>query len=286
MKFISFKNGSTTGLAVGAQDGVFHGLSTTEAGYPGGLLELLRKGGAAIQDAGETLSRGAEIDSRAVEFLPPVHEPEKIICIGLNYVDHSRESGFTPPNYPAVFARFNSSLIGHQASIVRPGLSEQLDYEGELVAVIGKGGRHIPRATALKHVAGYSLFNDASIRDFQFKSGQWTMGKNFDSTGAFGPAFITADELPPGCKGLQFETHLNGVVVQKAAIDDLIFDVASLVAMLSDAFTLVPGDLIVTGTPGGVGLARTPPLWMRPGDVCVITSKALGELRNPIVAEG
>jgi 2-keto-4-pentenoate hydratase/2-oxohepta-3-ene-1,7-dioic acid hydratase in catechol pathway len=160
-----------------------------------------------------------------------------------------------------------------------------LDYEGELVAIIGKGGRHVPKTSALEHVAGYSLFNDASIRDFQFKSGQWTMGKNFDSTGAFGPAFITADELPLGCKGLQFETHLNGMVVQKANIDDLIFDVASLVSLLSDAFTLVPGDVIVTGTPGGVGLARKPPLWMKPGDLCVITSKELGELRNPIVAE-
>src|SRR5882757_4720254 len=285
MRFISFKSGSTTGLAVAVRDSVFHGLLTSDAGYPGDLLDLLRKGGGAIRDAAETLSRGAEIDLRAVELLPPVREPEKIICIGLNYVDHSLESGFKPPSYPAVFARFKSSLIGHQASIVRPTVSEQLDYEGELVAVIGKGGRHIPRDSALEHVAGYSLFNDASIRDFQFRSGQWTMGKNFDSTGAFGPAFITADELPPGCKGLQFETHLNGIVVQTAAIDDLIFDVASLVALLSDTFTLAFGDLTVTGTPGGVGLARTPPLWMKPGDVCVITSNALGELRNPIVAE-
>ncbi|HWS70065.1 MAG TPA: fumarylacetoacetate hydrolase family protein [Steroidobacteraceae bacterium] len=285
MRFIAFKSGTTTGLAVAIHDNVFHGLLTTDVAYPGDLLELLQKGGSAIRDAGETLSLGAEVDLRAVEFLPPIGEPEKIICIGLNYVDHSLESGFKPPNYPAVFARFKSSLIGHQASIVRPTVSEQLDYEGELVAVIGKGGRHIPRSTALEHVAGYSLFNDASIRDFQFKSGQWTIGKNFDSTGAFGPAFITAEELPPGCKGLQFETHLNGIVVQTAAIDDLIFDVASLVALLSDTFTLAPGDLIVTGTPGGVGLARTPPLWMKPGDVCVITSKALGELRNPIVAE-
>jgi acylpyruvate hydrolase len=184
-----------------------------------------------------------------------------------------------------VFARFNSTLVGHRAPIIRPKLSEQLDYEGELVAVIGKGGRHIPKSAALEHIAGYSLFNDASVRDFQFKSGQWTMGKNFDATGAFGSEFITADELPPGCKGLRFETHLNGTVLQKASIDDLIFDVATLVSLLSDAFTFVPGDIIITGTPGGVGLARKPPLWMKPGDVCTITSKDLGELSNPIVAE-
>jgi acylpyruvate hydrolase len=151
-------------------------------------------------------------------------------------------------------------------------LSEQLDYEGEMVAVIGKSGRHIPKASALEHIAGYSLFNDASIRDYQFKSPQWTMGKNFDATGAIGPEFISADELPPGCKGVQFETQLNGQVVQKGSIDDLIFDVASLVSILSDVLTLSPGDILVTGTPGGVGLARKPPLWMKPGDVCVISS--------------
>jgi 2-keto-4-pentenoate hydratase/2-oxohepta-3-ene-1,7-dioic acid hydratase in catechol pathway len=285
MRFISFRSGSTTGLAVGDAGGAYRGLLSTDVGYPGHLLELLRKGSAAVREAGDALARGAAIDLQTVEYLPPVRGAEKIVCVGLNYVDHSLESGFKPPDYPAVFARFNSSLIGHQAAIVRPQASEQLDYEGELVAVIGKSGRHIPQATALEHIAGYSLFNDASIRDFQFKSGQWTMGKNFDSTGAFGPAFITADELPPGCKGVQFETRLNDTVVQKATIDDLIFDVASLVSLLSDAFTLVPGDLIVTGTPGGVGLARKPPLWMKPGDVCVISSKELGELRNPIVAE-
>lgn len=285
MRFISFKSGSSTGLAVRAGNGCFRGLTPEEVGFPGELSDILKADPLALKGAADALACGPEIDVEKIEFLAPFRKAEKVICIGLNYVDHSVESGFQPPKYPAVFIRFTSSLIGHLAPIVRPKASEQLDYEGELVAVIGKAGRHISKSAALEHVVGYSLFNDASIRDFQFKSGQWTMGKNFNSTGAFGPEFISAEELPPGCKGLHFETHLNGTVVQKGAIDDMIFDVASLVSILSDAFTLVPGDVIVTSTPGGVGLARKPPLWMKPGDVCVITSKVLGELRNPIIAE-
>jgi acylpyruvate hydrolase len=285
MRFISFRLGTQTGMAVRAANGDFHGLIRSDSGYPGDLEDVLKAGPAALKNAAAVLARGTKIELSAIQFLPPLRNPQKIVCIGLNYVDHSVETGFKPPEYPAVFVRFNSTLVGHQAPIIKPRLSDQLDYEGELVAVIGKAGRHIPKSIALEHVAGYSLFNDASVRDFQFKSGQWTMGKNFDATGAFGAEFITADELPPGCKGLRFETHLNGTVLQKAVIDDLIFDVATLVSLLSEAFTFVPGDIIITGTPGGVGLARKPPLWMKPGDVCTITSKDLGELSNPIVAE-
>lgn len=285
MRFITFKKSAEIGLAVSVEGGAFHGLLSSDKTFPGPLDRLITNGSSALREAGAMLAGGPLIDLEAVEFLPPLLRADKIICIGLNYVDHSVESGFKPPEYPAVFARFNTTLVGHNSPIVRPKASEQLDFEGELVAVVGQSGRHIARAAALEHIAGYSLFNDASIRDFQFKSGQWTMGKNFDSTGAFGPQFITADELPPGCRGLQFETRLNGILVQKASINDLIFDVASLVSLLSDAFTLHPGDLIVTGTPGGVGLARKPPLWMKPGDVCTVSSKELGELRNPIIAE-
>lgn len=293
MRFISFRglsvsagNGaSTTGLALRTPDGAYRGLTGTDPGFPGDLGYILGKGQSALLDAARVLARGPVIDPTTIEYLPPVNSPGKVICIGLNYRDHSAESGFKPPEYPTVFARFNSSLIGHMAPIVRPKLSQQLDYEGELAAILGSGGRHIPLESALEHIAGYSLFNDASIRDFQFKSPQWTVGKNFDGTGAFGPEFISADELPPGCKGLGFETRLNGAVVQQALIDDLIFDVASLVSILSDAMTLSPGDVIVTGTPGGVGLARKPPLWMKPGDSCVIASDQLGVLSNPIMEE-
>ena len=187
------------------------------------------------------------------------------------------------PTYPTVFGRFSSSLIGHGAPIVRPRVSEQLDYEGEFVAVIGCGGRDISKATALDHVIAYSLFNDASIRDYQFKAPQWTVGKNFDNSGAFGPYLVTTDELPPGCAGLRLQTRLNGQVVQSASTNDLVFNVATLVSTLSEVFTLEPGDIIVTGTPSGVGLARKPPLWMKPGDVCEVEMEGLGVLSNPVV---
>jgi acylpyruvate hydrolase len=285
MRFLSFKSSEGAGLAVRTSCGHYHGLTHGDPKFPGELGSIVAKGSDALISAADVLSRGRSIDLSGIEHLPPLANPGKIICIGLNYVDHSVESGFKPPEYPAVFIRFASTLIGHGAPIVRPRLSEQLDYEGELVAIVGKGGRHIPKSSALDHIAGYSLFNDASIRDYQFKSTQWTVGKNFDATGAFGPEFVSADELPPGCKGVEFETQLNGKVVQKGMINDLIFDVASLVSIMSEAFTLSPGDILVTGTPGGVGLARKPPLWMKSGDVCVISSAQLGVLSNPIVDE-
>jgi acylpyruvate hydrolase len=285
MRFISFKSSDGSGLAVRAAGGQYHGLTASQAGFPGELHKIIGSGPTALKNAAEGLARGRPIDIETIEYLPPITHPGKIICIGLNYVDHSVESGFKPPDYPAVFVRFSSTLVAHKAAILKPRLSDQLDYEGELVAIVGKGGRHIPRKSALEHIAGYSLFNDASVRDFQFKSTQWTIGKNFDATGAFGSEFVSADELPPGCKGVRFETQLNGQVLQKASIDDLIFDVPSLVSILSEAMTLSPGDIIVTGTPGGVGFARKPPIWMKSGDVCVISSEQLGVLRNPIQAE-
>jgi acylpyruvate hydrolase len=231
------------------------------------------------------LLSGDAIGMSSVHRLPPIPNPEKIICVGLNYLDHTNESGFVQPDYPTLFTRVNSSLVGDGAPIIRPNVSEQLDYEGELVAVIGRGGRHIKRADALDHVAGYSIFNDASIRDYQFKTPQWTVGKNFDGTGAFGPVFVTADELPDGCKGLILETRLNGMTVQSAPIASMVFDVASQIEIISAAITLAPGDLLVTGTPSGVGLARKPPLWMKPGDICEVEIEGIGVLRNPILDE-
>jgi acylpyruvate hydrolase len=217
--------------------------------------------------------------------LQPLESSAKIICVGLNYRDHAGESGMQVPDYPTLFARFASSLIPHGAPIIRPPESDRLDYEGELVAVIGKGGRRISKADALEHVAGYSIFNDGSIRDFQLRTPQWTMGKNFDSTGAFGPVFVTADALPPGARGLKIETRLNGKVMQSASTDDLIFDVATLVSLISVGITLEPGDIIVTGTPSGVGAARKPPVFMKSGDVCEIEIEQIGVLSNRIVDE-
>jgi acylpyruvate hydrolase len=285
VKFFHFQAGDREGLAI-ESNGRMLGLLAGEAGYPGDLDALVRNGPSALTAAGKILAGGRAIDRGAVALLPPLRRPEKVICVGLNYREHSAESGFKQPDYPTLFGRFNSSLIGDGAPIVRPRASIQLDFEGELVAVIGKSGRNIAKADALDHVVGYSIFNDASIRDFQFKSPQWTVGKNFDDTGAFGPCLVTADEVPPGGKGLRLQTRLNGKVVQDASTDDMVFDVATLIAIISEAMTLQKGDIIVTGTPSGVGLSRKPPLFMRAGDVVDVEIERIGVLSNPIVEEG
>ena len=251
----------------------------------GDLTSLLNAGDDALAAAYRDMLAGEELDPTGIEYLPPFATPEKIICVGLNYKDHAAESGFQAPSYPALFSRFASSLVGHQAPIIRPNVSDQLDYEGEVVAVIGKAGRDIPVERALEHVAGYSIFNDASVRDYQFLSAQWTIGKNFDGTGAFGPAFVTADEVPAGAKGLRLQTRLNGTVLQNASTDDMIFDIATLVHLLSIPVMLRPGDVIVAGTPSGIGLARNPKVFMKPGDVCEVEIEGLGILSNPIAQQ-
>jgi 2-keto-4-pentenoate hydratase/2-oxohepta-3-ene-1,7-dioic acid hydratase in catechol pathway len=232
------------------------------------------------------LLSGLTVAMSEVEILQPLAAPGKIICVGLNYRDHAGESGMQVPDYPTLFARFASSLIPHGAPILRPPESDRLDYEGELVAIIGRRGRRIGKAEALDHVAGYSIFNDGSIRDFQLRTPQWTMGKNFDGTGAFGPVLVTAEALPPGARGLRIETRLNGKAMQSASTDDLIFDVATQVELISVGMTLEPGDLIVTGTPSGVGAARKPPVFMKAGDVCEVEIERIGVLRNTIVDDG
>lgn len=282
MRFISYRNAQGEGVGLRTTAG-YRGLPVAELNAD--LLGLVAGGAPALTAAAQRLANAPVLDMSAVTLLPVLPRPGKIICIGLNYADHSAESGFEVPSYPTVFARYASSLVAHGAPIIRPNLSDQLDYEGELAVIIGAGGRHIAEAQALDHVAGYSLFNDGSIRDYQFKSPQWTVGKTFDGTGPFGPELVTPDELPPGCRGLKIETRLNGQVVQSASTDDLIFDVARLITILSEAITLAPGDVIVSGTPAGVGLARKPPLWMKPGDLCEVEVEGVGVLSNPIAQE-
>ena len=283
MRFAAYRQNGTDGIAVAenAESG-FHACPSTHASYPGSLTSLVAAGSDALMKAGRAMLGGPEIDLDSVTLLPPLPTPPKIICVGLNYADHSAESGFSTPDYPTLFGRFASSLIGAGAPIIRPRLSEQLDFEGEIVAVIGQGGRDIAKERALDHVIAYSLFNDASIRDYQFKAPQWTVGKNFDGTGPFGPWLVTADELPPGIAGLKLTTRLNGEVVQQASTDDLVFDIATIIHIISQAFTLEPGDVIVTGTPSGVGMARKPPLWMKAGDVVEVEVPGIGVLRNPV----
>ncbi len=215
----------------------------------------------------------------------PLQSSGKIICLGLNYVDHAKEGGYDVPDYPALFMRGMTSMIAAGAPIIRPRCSERLDYEAELMLIIGEGGRHIAKADALSHVFGYTLFNDASIRDYQRKTHQWTPGKNFDGTGPVGPIVVTPDELPAGAAGLRIQSRLNGEIMQDANTDDMIFPVDQTIATLSEVMTLEPGDMIAMGTPPGVGHARKPPVWMKAGDVVEIEVEGIGVLRNPIVDE-
>lgn len=281
MRFASYVSNGNQGIAVDV-DGQWRGRDNSDAAFPGTVEALIKKSQTALTIAGEALVKAPVVNMAAVQFAPPLSNPEKIICVGLNYRDHSAESGFKQPDFPTLFGRFNSSLIGHGAPLMRPPQSEQFDYEGELVAVIGKAARNVSEADALDHVMGYSIFNDGSLRDYQFKAPQWTPGKNFDDTGSFGPWLVTADELPLGCEGLKLETRLNGQVVQSASISDMVFPVAKLIAIISSFLTLKPGDVIVTGTPSGVGMARKPQLWMKHGDTCEIEIEKIGTLSNPV----
>lgn len=285
MKFIEYVHQGRRGLAVETPDGGLRGHLAGDAGYPGTLLSLIEAGESRLTQAGRELAGGGAVDAGAVSFLPPISEPVRILCVGLNYREHAAESGVAPPAHPTIFSRFSTSLIGHGQPMLRPRISTELDFEGELVAVIGRPGRHIPRERALDHVAGYSVFNDGSVRDVQLRTSQWTLGKNFDGTGAFGPCFVQAGDLPAGARSLRLVTRLNGKVVQQASTDDLIFDIATLVAEISKAFALKAGDVIVTGTPSGVGMARSPQLFMKAGDVCEVEIEGIGLLRNPVLDE-
>lgn len=280
MKFMSYAKDRARGLAVMTDDG-FRGMPVSDPRYPGNLKVLIAED--RLDDGAAILADGAPVDPDQVMVLPPIPDPEKIVCIGLNYRDHAEESGMALPEYPAMFTRFSSTLIGHGQPLIRPLQSEQFDFEGELAIIIGKPARHIDAGSALGHVAGYSVFNDASLRDYQKRSGQWTPGKNFDGTGPFGPVFASADSLPPGCAGARLVTRLNGQVVQDGRIDDMVFSVAQIVSTLSEIMTLKPGDVIITGTPAGVGMGRKPPLWMKAGDSVEIEIDGIGTLRNPVV---
>jgi 2-keto-4-pentenoate hydratase/2-oxohepta-3-ene-1,7-dioic acid hydratase in catechol pathway len=282
MRLAKITKDGRTGLAVQTSGGikaVFGDDSLSD------LDALVATGGDALAQAGSKVAAEGELVTETdLTFLAPLVKAPKIICLGLNYKDHAAEGGFQVPEFPTVFGRFNSSLTGHGAPIIKPSNSEQLDYEGELVAIVGKGGKDIAKGDALSHIVAYSVFNDGSVRDYQLKTPQWTVGKNFDDTGAFGPWLVTSDELPDGAAGLKIETRLNGEVVQSANTSDMVFDVVDTVALLSTCFTLETGDLLVMGTPAGIGLARKPPLFMKDGDVCEVEIEKVGLLVNPIKA--
>ena len=245
--------------------------------------------GTDLQAAGRRAiaSAAPRLPLSGLSLAPLLPEPGKTICLGLNYFDHAKEGGRTEkPVYPWFFYRGKSSLLGHGQAGVCPRVSDKFDYEAELAVVIGQTvPRHVAQADALRYVFGYSCFNDMSVRDYQKRTPQWTIGKNFDATGGFGPVLVTADELPAGALGLRIQSRLNGQVMQDANTSDMIFSVAETIALLAECMTLEPGDAIIMGTPAGVGQARTPPVWMKPGDTVEIEIEQIGVLRNPIVAE-
>jgi acylpyruvate hydrolase len=247
------------------------------------LEAILASGDAGLQSIRSAIAAGGQtLQAASVRWLEPVGRAAKVIGIGLNYKDHAAEIGAAIPQEPVVFLRTVTSLTAHGSPIEATPLSEQLDFEGELAVVIGQPARNVSRAQALRHVFGYTVANDGSVRDFQLRTPQWTLGKNFDRTAGVGPEIVTADELPAGASGLAIETRLNGQVVQASNTRELIFDVADLVSRLSAVMTLNPGDVILTGTPGGVGGLRKPPLWMKPGDTCEVQIERIGTLVNRV----
>jgi 2-keto-4-pentenoate hydratase/2-oxohepta-3-ene-1,7-dioic acid hydratase in catechol pathway len=262
-----------------------------------GLIDVAPIGaevGSTLKEALErnSLSRIREWSSRqtaatpldSVQFLPVIPRPEKILCIGINYRSHVQETGREMPTHPMIFTRFADSQTAHLQPIIRPRASHKLDFEGELAVVIGKPARHVKADRALDHVAGYSAYNDGSVRDWQRHTIQFIPGKNFPQTGGFGPWLVTTDEIPDPSQ-LTLQTRLNGEMVQDAKTDDLIFPVQQLIEYCSTFTPLYPGDVIITGTTGGVGAFRQPPLWMKPGDTVEVEISGIGTLRNTIADE-
>jgi 2-keto-4-pentenoate hydratase/2-oxohepta-3-ene-1,7-dioic acid hydratase in catechol pathway len=279
-------NGGKAVVGVKNGDGKIVDLSKQMPRGPKSVVEILAGGKKVQAEVAKACAKpkaGATVSEKSAKYLAPIPNPGKILCIGLNYRKHAEETGNPMPPYPIVFCRFNNTLVPHNGKMPMPSHSTQLDWEAELTIVIGKKCRNVPKEKALGVIAGYACFNDGSLRDWQFKGSQWTLGKNFDGTGGFGPDIVTSDELPPGGAPLRIMTRVNGEVMQDSNTDDLIFDVPTLVHEISKVMTLDPGDIIITGTPSGVAAGRTPPNWLKPGDVCEVEIEKIGVLRNPIV---
>jgi 2-keto-4-pentenoate hydratase/2-oxohepta-3-ene-1,7-dioic acid hydratase in catechol pathway len=255
-------------------------------GLPEGMREFLSLGRPGLDRLAAALRRGAQPLHRSseVRLLSPVPDPRKIICVGLNYRDHARESGAPIPEEPVLFSKFGTALVGPEDPIVLPPVSQEVDYEAELVVVIGRGGRFIPVEKAMEHVAGYSCGHDVSARDWQLRKPgkQWLCGKSFDTFAPVGPVLVTAEQIPDP-HNLAIRLRLNGQVMQDSNTREFIFRVEQLVAYISQVFSLEPGDLIFTGTPPGVGFARKPPVFLKPGDVCEVEIEGIGVLRNPVI---
>ncbi|MBX2804247.1 MAG: fumarylacetoacetate hydrolase family protein [Myxococcales bacterium] len=268
---------------IGVRDGDgYRDVTSVDAGLGTDVGQLIQGGPEWRHRVEAALPHAALLPAGAVRFRPLVPRPGKLLCLGLNDRDHAAEGGFEVPTFPAVFGRVSSSLIGHGEPMLRPPESEQLDYECELAVVLGKGGRRIAEADALSHVAGYTVFNDGTVREYQRMTSQWTLGKNFHGTGAMGPELVTADELPAGAHGLRMTTRVGDELLQNGDTGSMIFGVAKTLHLLSIAVAFEPGDVIAFGTPAGVGHARRPPRWLLPGEICEVAIERIGTLRNPV----
>ena len=290
MKIVGFE--ANNGLRLGVVDGDRAvDLQALDAKVPGDLAEVLRQSNgdlSSIVALAKKAPASAHRPLGELKYALPVARPGKIICLGLNYLDHVKEGPQRDniPKFPSIFFRVLTSMVPHQQPIVRPKESIQLDYEAEMAAIVGRRARHLSMANAVDCIAGYSCANEGSIREFQRHTTQWGMGKNFDRTGGFGPWMMTADEVPPGGKGLKIMSRLNGKTMQSDNTDNMMFPLAETLVYLTKGMTLEPGDVILTGTPSGVGHARKPdPVWMKAGDTCEIEIEKVGVLRNPIADE-
>lgn len=282
MKLVSFDVNGAASYGIAVKGGIIDAGARMKSSMPDLRAALTAEGLARLRSLCEAApDHGLE----RVTLLPVIPNPRKILCIGINYLSHIKETGRPMPTYPMIFTRFAESQVGAGQPMIRPPESEQFDFEGELAVVIGAPGRRIVREDALKHVAGYACYNDGSIRDWQRHTAQFTPGKNFVGTGAFGPWLVTADEIPDPT-ALELTTRLNGEEMQRGVISDLVFDVPTLIAYLSTFTPLSTGDVIITGTTGGVGAFRKPPVWMKHGDVVEVEISGIGVLRNPIIDEG
>ncbi len=289
MKIVGFEGQSGPRLGIVEGDQVID-LNAADGKLPTDLGEWLAKNDGDLKPLAEIAKRapaGARRPLAGLTYRLPVGRPGKIICLGLNYLEHVKEGPQRDniPKFPTIFMRGRTSLVPHEQPILRPRVTETLDYEAELILVVGKRAKHLTAANATSCVAGYSCGNEGSVREFQRKTTQWDMGKNFDRTGGFGPWLVTADELPAAAKGLKIETRLNGKVMQSDNTDNMMFPVVEMLVYITQGMTLEPGDVIFTGTPSGVGFGRTPPVWMKNGDVCEVEIQGVGVLRNPIADE-
>ncbi len=282
MKLMSFVRGGKPGWGVAAQDGVIDLGRVLGGKYPSLRALLVGDGLEEATGAADGAKPDAGFDE--IEFLPVIPDPEKILCVGLNYKTHIAETGRSDSDYPVIFSRYADTQVGHGQAMTRPKNSTSFDYEGELAVIIGKGGRHIAEADALAHVAGYTCYNDGSVRDWQRHTHQFLPGKNFPGTGGFGPWMVTADEIPDPTS-MTLVTRLNGEEMQRSGTDMLIFTVPFLIHYLSSFTELRPGDVISTGTPGGVGFKRKPPVFMKEGDTIEVEIDKIGTLTNPITDE-